>query len=65
MYERRKECSLRRLLRDRSGTTPIAVKKFDKSKLKSLRGTLRVDVGKPSPGLPGRRVTVTQWDFSG
>ena len=25
VYERRKECSLRRLLRDRSGTTPIEV----------------------------------------
>ena len=38
-------------LRDRSGTTPIEVNNFDKSKRRSLRSAPRVDViGKPGPG---------------
>ena len=41
---RRKECFLRRLLRERLGTTPIEVNNFDKSKRRSLRSVLRVDV---------------------
>ena len=50
VYERSKECFLRRLLRDHSGTSPIEVNNFDKSKRKSLFSALRVDViGKPGP----------------
>ena len=50
VYERRKECFLRKLLRDRSGTTPTEVNNFDKSKRRSLRSAPRVDViGKPGP----------------
>ena len=44
MYERRKECFLRRLIKDRSETTPIEVNNFDKSKRRSLCRVLRVDV---------------------
>ena len=52
LSERRKECSLRRLLRDRSGTMPIEVNNSDKSKCRSLRSTLTDNViGKPGPEL--------------
>ena len=40
VYERRMECSLRRLLRDRKGTTPIEANNFDESKRRSLRSAL-------------------------
>ena len=51
VYEQRKECFLRRLLKDRSGTTPIEVNNFDTSKRSSLHSALRADViRKPGPG---------------
>ena len=50
VYEQCKECFLRNLLGDHSGTKPIEVNNFDKSKRRSLHSLLRVDViGKPGP----------------
>ena len=68
VYELRKECSLRRLLRDRSGTTPIEANNFDESNLWSLRSALRDNViGKPGadcfwslPSPPTLRLVVTR-----
>ena len=56
VYDRREECFLRRLLRDRSGTTP----EVNNSKRRSLRSALRV--GKPGPDhLRGRGYCLTVW----
>ena len=50
VYEQHKECFLRRLLRDCSGTTPIEVNNFDNSNRRSLHSTPRVMVfGQPGP----------------